>query len=178
MANKKSIFDVGNGIYYSADMFSDYDRLGLPAFDIQEFWDFQQKLIDSSPYLKDFPWLKTTKDTSNILPEVNTNVNTGTDSSWFSDLFSENGTLSPNTLKGLASIGQAAASLFGAYNSYKGFGLAEDQFNYAKAFANQNLANQKAAYNAALEDKLQARAAMMTGDMHANDDLIKERRLA
>lgn len=94
-----------------------------------------------------------------------------------SSLFGEGGLLSGDTLKGIASIGQAIGSVMGAWNANKAYGLAKDQFNFQKDFATKNLANQIASYNTALTDRMQARAAMETGNKDAYNDLINQRKL-
>lgn len=93
-------------------------------------------------------------------------------------LFGGSGILSSDTLKGIASIGQAIGSVMGAWNANKAYGLAKDQFAFQKDFATKNLANQIASYNTALTDRMQARAAMETGNKDAYNDLINQRKLA
>lgn len=95
-----------------------------------------------------------------------------------SSLFGEDGLLSGDTLKGIAAVGQAIGSVMGAWNANKAYGLAKDQFNFQKDFATKNLANQIASYNTALTDRMQARAAMETGNKDAYNDLINQRKLA
>lgn len=61
---------------------------------------------------------------------------------------------------------QSAAGLFNAYNGYKQLGLAEDQFNFQRDYANTNLANQAAVTNADMEHRQRMRmeSARITGD--------------
>jgi hypothetical protein len=58
------------------------------------------------------------------------------------------------TMKGFSDFGSGVASLAGLYSAYKQLGMMEDQFNFARADRNQNVANQAAITN----DRLRAQA--------------------
>lgn len=53
---------------------------------------------------------------------------------------------------------QGLSSLAGLYTGFKSLGLAKDQFNFQKDFANTNLNNSIQSFNNGLEDRLRTRA--------------------
>jgi len=52
----------------------------------------------------------------------------------------------------LAGVAEGLGSLGGAYTAYKGLGQAEDQFNFEKALANRNLANEGLLINTQIQN--------------------------
>lgn len=60
----------------------------------------------------------------------------------------------------LGSIIGGIGTLGNLWGSSRALGLARDQFNFQKEFANTNLANQIKSYNTALEDRARSRAAV------------------
>ena len=59
-------------------------------------------------------------------------------------------------LGGIGDIGKA-------YMAYKNYGLAKDQFDFSKQYANRNLENQAVTVNAALDSKQRARGGVGSG---------------
>ncbi len=82
------------------------------------------------------------------------------------------------TFNGLQNGLQIAGSLYNMYNMRKGLGLARDSFNFEKAMGTKNLANQMKSYNNLLNDQLQFRAQMETGNKDAYKDQYEERKLS
>lgn len=62
----------------------------------------------------------------------------------------------PPTLQGLGSI-------FQAWSGMQNLGLAKDQLNFQRNAFNTNLANQRQAYNTALEDRIRGRTSDYAG---------------
>lgn len=60
----------------------------------------------------------------------------------------------------LGSIISGIGTLGNLWGSSRALGLARDQFNFQKDFANTNLVNQIKSYNTALEDRARSRAAV------------------
>lgn len=114
---------------------------------------------------------------NNINQFLNNQLGTETDYSWLKSLTDENGIISTYNLKTLGAALGTLESFYNMYNSNRAYGLAKDQFNFQKQFATKNLANQIASYNTALTDRMQARAAMETGNKNAYDDQINQRKL-
>lgn len=61
------------------------------------------------------------------------------------------------SLAGWGQFGAGVGSLAQAYLGYKGLGLANEQFDYQKAYANRNLSNQAITANAQLDSYRRAR---------------------
>lgn len=64
-------------------------------------------------------------------------------------------------MKGFSAGAQGIMGLANAYNAYKQMGLMEDQFNFARADRNQNVANQAAITNEALGSQASAKSQLM-----------------
>lgn len=75
-----------------------------------------------------------------------------------------------SVLGGMETIG----NIWGGINSAL---LAKDQFKFQKEFANTNLNNSIKDYNSSLAGRMQARAAMETGDSNAYASQIADRQL-
>lgn len=58
---------------------------------------------------------------------------------------------------------QALSGLANAYTGFKNFQLAQDAFNYQKAYANRNLANQAKIINNTYDNAAQVAAGMLGG---------------
>lgn len=63
------------------------------------------------------------------------------------------------------------------WNAFQGQKLAKQQFNFAKDFANRNLANQIKSYNTALTDRITSRASSNGLSQEQVDQYIKENRM-
>jgi len=100
------------------------------------------------------------------VPPIPGTLNTGFN---MKDLFSKDGM--GLVLGGLQTIG----SLWGAWKANQ---LAEKQFDFAKEFAEKNLANQTASYNTALEDRGRSRELGEGRDPQEARDYVERNRLA
>jgi len=85
------------------------------------------------------------------------------------DLFSKDGM--GLVLGGLQTIG-------GLWGAWKANQLAEKQFDFAKSFAEKNLANQTASYNTALEDRGRSRELGEGRDPQEARDYVERNRLS
>ncbi len=116
---------------------------------------------------------------------------TGKQPSWFDNavgtmgnkLGAINTSLAPlggikGTFNGLQNGFQILGGLYHLNNMKKGLGLARDNFNFQKSMGTKNLANQMKSYNNLLNDQLQFRAQMETGNKDAYKDQYEERKLS
>lgn len=70
------------------------------------------------------------------------------------------------------------AALGGLLQGQKAFGLAKDQFNFAKSTTNTNLNNSIKSYNTALEDRLRSRGVAEGTDSATVEANIQRNRLS
>ena len=82
-----------------------------------------------------------------------------------------------NVFSGLQGIGNLYMGLQNLSMAKDALGMQQDAFNFNKQLSSQNYANQAKAYNAAVEDRLRARAFTETGNANAYDQQIKERKV-
>lgn len=82
------------------------------------------------------------------------------------------------TFNGLQNGLQILGGLYQLNNMKKGLSLARDNFNFQKSMGTKNLANQMKSYNNLLNDQLQFRAQMETGNKDAYKDQYEERKLS
>lgn len=102
--------------------------------------------------------------TNSILPG---GKETGTGSLW-------------DSMKGipLGSIMSGIGTLGNLWGANRALGLARDQFNFQKDFANTNLANQIKSYNTALEDRARSRAVVEGQSQDTAQEYIDRNRLS
>lgn len=82
-----------------------------------------------------------------------------------------------NVFSGLQGIGNLYMGLQNLSMAKDALGMQQDAFNFNKQLSSQNYANQAKAYNTAIEDRLRARAFTETGNAHAYDQQIEERKV-
>lgn len=82
-----------------------------------------------------------------------------------------------NVFSGLQGIGNLYMGLQNLSMAEDALGMQQDAFNFNKQLSSQNYANQAKAYNAAVEDRLRARAFTETGNANAYDQQIEERKV-
>lgn len=82
-----------------------------------------------------------------------------------------------NVFSGLQGIGNLYMGLQNLSMAKDALGMQQDAFNFNKQLSSQNYANQAKAYNTAVEDRLRARAFTETGNAHAYDQQIEERKV-
>lgn len=82
-----------------------------------------------------------------------------------------------NVFSGLQGIGNLYMGLQNLSMAKDALGMQQDAFNFNKQLSSQNYANQAKAYNAAVEDRLRARAFTETGNANAYDQQIEERKV-
>lgn len=78
----------------------------------------------------------------------------------------------------LGSIISGIGTLGNLWGSSRALGLARDQFNFQKDFANTNLTNQIKSYNTALEDRARTRAAVEGQSQDSAQSYIDRNRLS
>lgn len=102
---------------------------------------------------------------------------TGSGSSFGSLFNRDNAGLALGALQGLSAL----LGGFGGFQqnkmAKKQLGLARDQFNFQKDLANRNYANELSAFNTALEDRINARAAQEGRDQNYVNDYLSKNRL-
>lgn len=102
---------------------------------------------------------------------------TGSSSS-FGDWFNrDNAGLALGALQGLSGLLGGFGALQQNKMAKKQLGLARDQFDFQKDFANRNYANELSAFNTAMEDKINARAAQEGRDQNYVNDYLNRNRL-
>lgn len=100
--------------------------------------------------------------------------NSGSD--WGSLFNRDNAKLGVGALQGIAALLGGFGGLQQNKMAKKQLNLARDQFNFQKDFANRNYANELAAFNTAMEDRINARAAQEgRGQEYVNDYLSRNR---
>lgn len=83
-----------------------------------------------------------------------------------------NGNLDFKNLNALANLFSSGLNIYGGI---KALNMAEANNAFQKALATRNYTNNAKSYNAAVDDILTTRGAMMHGDINAFNDLKKER---
>ena len=80
-------------------------------------------------------------------------------------------------LRGIAALLGGFGGLQQNKMAKKQLNLARDQFNFQKDLANRNYANELAAFNTAMEDRINARAAQEGRDQNYVNDYLNRNRL-
>lgn len=119
-------------------------------------------------------WLSTTKYEDPLQYTGSGGSSTGSSLDW---LNRDNAGLALGTLQGISAL----LGGFGALNqnkmAKKQLNLARDQFNFQKDFANRNYANELSAFNTAMEDRINARAAQEGRDQTYVNDYLNRNQL-
>lgn len=78
---------------------------------------------------------------------------------------------------GIAQGAQAAAGLANAYLGYKNYGIAKDQFNFAKAAANRDVANQAQLINNSIQNSGEVGMSLAGNTMSPEQRMAKQAQL-
>lgn len=103
-------------------------------------------------------------------PWQNTGI-TNNNSSWLNNVFGGNGM--SNLISGLGVLGGIGSGILSYINGNKMMNLANDQFDFQKALANRNLANQAKIINNQYDSSAQVAAAMAGSGGRTSQDTIR-----
>jgi len=128
-------------------------------------------------YSNDIDWLgggNAQKLSGNVMQYVPSTGSSSSFGGWFNR---DNAGLALGALQGISALLGGFGGLQQNKMAKKQLNLARDQFNFQKDFANRNYANELSAFNTALEDRINARAAQEGRDQTYVNDYLSRNQL-